>query len=553
MSSDESSNFNEKEDKEELDTIRCDNCRQDIERKKMFLHEGFCHRNNVFCEHCEQVFLKEDYEQHIIDLPKNLTSKKDDISKNSNKSTSNEEDATIPVISQQITTINPNTSLEFVHLPLVEEYTINTPIVISESGEIVSNKNKNEFLLPFLGINPIHSYNYANQYIMNTNSNIQNSYQNYSTYTFGGQSQSYQKNLRNTFNYYESNLQTNYQNYDNIFSKNFIEPNYNNVYKENYQVNNNIVINNNNNVIEFENNNNFNEINSYLPSEISKGEIINPNNNYPKGENKPIHKLKVEVLRTPLKKEPTDNIAKSTALKNALNKSQKKLYNYKTYKESDKKCFTEKKKIIVKKRKTSKTLVENKSFQLKINRAKPLKYRSSKMANPKLFTESFVLEKEVEPQPNEFDYENENKSSVYTETKSSSKIFRLSKKYITPIVTKIKKKTNDNESVKYGSDMNVTKNLFPREFPIENYRNKLIYTQERNYPGRNIKVNRNRNVYAQSAERNRVRTIYNNLNFTPQEKYRTGLSEAIYYSAYKSDKESLYNGMDNNYDFNKMY
>lgn len=549
MSSDESSNFNEKEDKEELDTIRCDNCRQDIERKKMFLHEGFCHRNNVFCEHCEQVFLKEDYEQHIIDLPKNLTSKKDDISKNSNKSTSNEEEATIPVISQQITTINPNTSLEFVHLPLVEEYTINTPIVISESGEIVSNKNKNEFLLPFLGINPIHSYNYTNQYIMNTNSNIQNSYKNYSTYTFGGQSQSYQNNLRNTFNYYEGNLQTNYQKYDNIFTKKFIEPNYNKVYEENYQVNNNIVINNNNNIIEFENKNNFNEINSYLPNEITKHEIINPNNDYPKAENKPKHKLKVEVLRTPLKKEPTDNIAKSTALKNALNKSQKKLYNYKTYKESDKKCFTEKKKKFVKKRKTSKTLVENKSFQFKINRVKPLKFRSSKMTNPKLFTESFVLEKEVEPQPNEFDYENENKSSVYTETKSSSKIFRLSKKYITPIVTKIKKKTNDNQSVKYGSDMNITKNLFLKEFPIENDRNKLIFTQERNYPCRDIKVSRNRNVYAQSAERNRVRTIYDNLNFTPQEKYRAGLSEAIYYSAYKSDKESLYNGMDNNYDY----
>ena len=549
MSSDESSNFNEKEDKEELDTIRCDNCRQDIERKKMFLHEGFCHRNNVFCEHCEQVFLKEDYEQHIIDLPKNLTSKKDDISKNSNKSTSNEEEATIPVISQQITTINPNTSLEFVHLPLVEEYTINTPIVISESGEIVSNKNKNEFLLPFLGINPIHSYNYTNQYIMNTNSNIQNSYKNYSTYTFGGQSQSYQNNLRNTFNYYEGNLRTNYQKYDNIFTKNIIEPNYNKAYEENYQVNNNIVINNNNNLIEFENKNNFNEINSYLPNEITKHEIINPNNDYPKEENKPKYKLKVEVLRTPLKKEPTDNIAKSTALKNALNKSQKKLYNYKTYKESDKKCFTEKKKKFVKKRKTSKTLVENKSFQFKINRVKPLKFRSSKMANPKLFTESFVLEKEVEPQPNEFDYENENKSSVYTETKSSSKIFRLSKKYITPIVTKIKKKTNDNQSVKYGSDMNITKNLFLKEFPIENDRNKLIFTQERNYPCRDIKVSRNRNVYAQSAERNRVRTIYDNLNFTPQEKYRAGLSEAIYYSAYKSDKESLYNGMDNNYDY----
>ena len=139
-----------------------------------------------------------------------------------------------------------------------------------------------------------------------------------------------------------------------------------------------------------------------------KDEIINSNNDYPKEENKPEHKLKVQVLRTPLKKEPTDNIAKSIALKNALKKSQKKLYNHKAYKESDKKCFNEKKKIIAKKRKTSKTLVDNKSFQYKINRIKPLKNRSSKIANPKLFTENFVLEKEVEPQPNEFDYENEN-------------------------------------------------------------------------------------------------------------------------------------------------
>ena len=54
-----------------------------------------------------------------------------------------------------------------------------------------------------------------------------------------------------------------------------------------------------------------------------KDEIINSNNDYPKEENKPEHKLKVQVLRTPLKKEPTDNIAKSIALKNALKKSQK--------------------------------------------------------------------------------------------------------------------------------------------------------------------------------------------------------------------------------------
>ena len=104
--------------------------------------------------------------------------------------------------------------------------------------------------------------------------------------------------------------------------------------------------------------------------------------------------------------------------------------------------------------------------------------------------------------------------------------------------------------------MNVTKNLFPQEFPIETNRNKLIFTQERKYPDRKYikrNRNRNRNIYAQSAERNRVRTIYDNLDFTFKEKYRTGLSEAIYYFAYKSHKESLYNGMDNNYDFNYMY
>lgn len=548
MSSDESSNFNEKEDKEEPDTIRCDNCRQDIERKKMFLHEGFCHRNNVFCEHCEQVFLKEDYEQHIIDLPKNLTSKKDESSTNSKKSTSNEEEVSVPIISQSITTVNPNTSLEFVHLPLVEEYTINTPIVISECGEIVSNQNKNEFLLPFLGINPIHNYNYVNQYKINANTYIQNNnYQKYNTYTFGGQSQRYQNNVKNVFNYYEGNLQTNYQNYDDtIFSNNLIKPNYNNnPYEEKNKVNNNIVINNT--MIDFEKNHIFDKINNnYLPSEISNDEIIIPNNNYSQEEKKPKHTLKVKVIRTPSKKEPTDNIAKSAALKKALNKaSQKKLYNHKTYKENDKKCFTEKKKKFVKKIRNSKKLIDNKSFQSKISKTKPIKYNSSKI-------QSFLLEKEIEPQNNDFDYENENKRSVFTETKSIYDTFTLSKKYITPIVTKIKRKIKDNQKPIYGSKLNITKNLFPQEFPIDNNRNDLIYTEKRNYPGKNY-IKRNRNVYAQSAERNRIRTLYDNLNFTPQEKYKTGLSKAIHYSAYKYDKDSLYSGMDNNFDFNYMY
>ena len=31
----------------------------------MFLHEGFCLRNNTFCSKCKKVILKKDYETHI--------------------------------------------------------------------------------------------------------------------------------------------------------------------------------------------------------------------------------------------------------------------------------------------------------------------------------------------------------------------------------------------------------------------------------------------------------------------------------------------------------
>ena len=69
----------------ESNVIKCKNCRQDISKDKMFLHEGFCTRNNIFCEHCEKVFLKEDYENHIKDLPKNLTSENKESPTNSKK------------------------------------------------------------------------------------------------------------------------------------------------------------------------------------------------------------------------------------------------------------------------------------------------------------------------------------------------------------------------------------------------------------------------------------------------------------------------------------
>ncbi len=102
--------------KEDNKLTKCKNCRQDIISEKMFLHEGFCHRNNVFCEHCQKVFLKEDYEKHIKDLPKNLTSENKESPTNSKKSTSNEEE---PIIIKNSTTINPNPSLQLSQIPLV--------------------------------------------------------------------------------------------------------------------------------------------------------------------------------------------------------------------------------------------------------------------------------------------------------------------------------------------------------------------------------------------------------------------------------------------------
>ena len=50
---------------EDSKLVRCDNCRQNILETKMFLHEGFCFRNNVFCDHCQKVFLKKDYQDHL--------------------------------------------------------------------------------------------------------------------------------------------------------------------------------------------------------------------------------------------------------------------------------------------------------------------------------------------------------------------------------------------------------------------------------------------------------------------------------------------------------
>ena len=139
--------------KEQSKTVMCTNCRQDILAEKMFLHEGFCQRNNVFCEHCEKVFLKKDYNYHIKKLSKKENEKNEETNlENENKI------RTINIYRSPVIT-KKNTHFEYIEMPIVEQYTIRKPIIISENGQILSNKNKNEFLLPYFGISNVQSNN----------------------------------------------------------------------------------------------------------------------------------------------------------------------------------------------------------------------------------------------------------------------------------------------------------------------------------------------------------------------------------------------------------
>ena len=142
------------------DVIKCKNCRQDILKDKMFLHEGFCSRNNVYCEHCEKVFLKKDYEEHVKLFKNSLTNKESNSPTNSLKSKETQSETFKPSsfteendnLSNTIP-LAPKPSLEIVQMPITELYKINAPIFVNETGQIVSDKNKNENILPFLGLN----------------------------------------------------------------------------------------------------------------------------------------------------------------------------------------------------------------------------------------------------------------------------------------------------------------------------------------------------------------------------------------------------------------
>ena len=130
--------------------IKCKNCRQEIEAEKMFLHEGFCHRNNIFCDHCQKVFLKKDYPTHL----KTTEKKTIRYLRTPDRPKRKEIDAKIQRISIYTSPIitKRKTTFEYIEMPMIEQYKVNNPIIISENGQILSNENKNDSLLPYFGI-----------------------------------------------------------------------------------------------------------------------------------------------------------------------------------------------------------------------------------------------------------------------------------------------------------------------------------------------------------------------------------------------------------------
>ena len=254
------------EEKDDNKLVRCENCRQDILANKMFLHEGFCQRNNVFCEHCQEVYLKDEYKEHIEELKNNLTTKKVEFYSDSKKSTSNEEEN--PIIENSITTIIPSPTIEYVQMPLIEQISISDPIFITENGQIVSNKNKNEYLLPYLGISlSQNNFFSGEEFMYGENQN----FQNYPYIETQVKSPIYPKEQYN--NIYNNMI--GYNDYDYLLN-NTIKRNNTEIFNRNIKLNtfddynliNNNLINYNHNYITYSNNENLNEYNNKKANKI---------------------------------------------------------------------------------------------------------------------------------------------------------------------------------------------------------------------------------------------------------------------------------------------
>ena len=320
--------------------VHCKNCRQDIQANKMFLHEGFCQRNNIFCEHCQKVFLKKDYEKHL----KSAIKKTMKHLKTPERPKRKEKEAKIKTINIYTSPIitKRKTSFEYIEMPMTEQYKVNNPIIISENGQILSNENNNEYLLPYFGINSADSkkrnkylgddiiinkdefYEESNPIILNENDlninqsiessikntlntdninieyNIFNGTQNIELNTDkinsklniieltenkdfinnkNSLTRSHSSNmLLNDINLNNTNLKQHYNNINNNYD--FIQNNSDSkkINPENNQKNNNIIINNN--IITYNSNNNINKIHNFFNSEENKQNIQDKKNTH---------------------------------------------------------------------------------------------------------------------------------------------------------------------------------------------------------------------------------------------------------------------------------
>ena len=191
-------------------TIKCKNCRQFILANKMFLHEGFCNRFNIFCKHCKKVFLKKDYENHIKKI-NNENKEEEQV-----EQIKNVEENKIENIDKDKSPYKSQVDKgpEYMEIPI--QYQINNPIIISGNGQIISNKNKYDFILPYLGIN---SYQDSPNEILSQNffkEGIDNNFNNYI---------SKDRNMKNNMNMQNINLyheETKYGNLLEYKSKNNI-------------------------------------------------------------------------------------------------------------------------------------------------------------------------------------------------------------------------------------------------------------------------------------------------------------------------------------------
>ena len=133
--------------------IKCKSCRQYIPSHKMFLHEGFCQKNNIFCEHCDQVFLRKDYDQHILEISKNLSkTNKDSIIKRLKtdfKDFKNEKYNNNDYFTKEK---NVKKKSMKITIPIIEQLTIRKPIVIGPYGNILPAKN-DDYLISLFNSN----------------------------------------------------------------------------------------------------------------------------------------------------------------------------------------------------------------------------------------------------------------------------------------------------------------------------------------------------------------------------------------------------------------